>query len=148
MKLKGNSGIGLTDAIIAISIFVIFSAVIISISYNIYIQSNFVKRNNTATNYIVNLFEYAKAQNIEEVNNNLLSEYATVNFGDNINITNIEPEQNSINYGYTIFILVNDMHNDNLVEYDENIVKQISITVYYKLGGKVKNTSMSTLISK
>lgn len=148
MKLKGNSGIGLTDAIIAISIFVIFSAVIISISYNIYIQSNFIKRNNTATNYIVDLFEYAKAQNIEMVNNNFLSEYATVNFGENINITNTEPEQNSISNGYTIFILVNDMHNDNLVEYDENIVKQISITVYYKLGGKVKNTSMSTLISK
>ena len=141
MKLKKDKGIGLTDAIIAIAIFIIFSGFIISISYNIYIQSNFIKRNDTATNYIVDLFEYAKIQNIEDVDFNKLSEYASIKFGNVVKTTDERPEQNSINKGYTIYIVVNDTHGDN-------IIKQIDITVYYKLGNKIKDVSMSTLITK
>ena len=44
-------------------------------------------------------------------------------------------------------IVVNDIHNEKPTQYDENIVKQISITVYYRLAGKIKSVSMSTLIN-
>ena len=45
-----------------------------------------------------------------------------------------------VDKGYTIYI--------NVSEVRENIIKQIDIQVKYKLGGKVKTVSMSTLINK
>lgn len=68
MNLKQNKGIGLSDAIIAIGIFIIFTGFIISVSYNIYLQSNFIKRNEQATNYIIETFEYAQGLLYEDVN--------------------------------------------------------------------------------
>ena len=68
MTLKSNKGFALADTIIAIFVLVIFSTLVISISYNIYISSNFVKRNGQATNYIVEVFEYAKTLNFDDVN--------------------------------------------------------------------------------
>ena len=67
MTLKSNKGFALADTIIAIFVLVIFSTLVISISYNIYISSNFVKRNGQATNYIVEVFEYAKTLNFDDV---------------------------------------------------------------------------------
>lgn len=162
MNLKNNNGIVLSDAIIAISIFVIFSAVIISISYNVYLQSNFIKRNNTATNYIVEAFEYAKSLNFKdfsdtdenggidnEIQSDIINHFSST-IGLNVFgvLTNEELNSNLNQYkGYIMQIYVNDIHNENSAEYEENIVKQITITVHYKLGGKIKNVSMSTLIN-
>lgn len=124
MDLKQNKGITLADTIIAITIFMIFTALVITISYNIYLQSNFIKRNSTATNYIVDLFEYAQSLNFDDVT------------GDNLN-----SYVNSKNYkGYTITI--------NDTEIKEGYIKQIEVTVTYKLGNKENSVSMSTLINK
>ena len=75
MNLKSENGFTVTDAIIAIMVIVIFAGVISSISYNIYLQSSFIKRNNTATNYIVELFEYAKTIDLSDVTYANLSAY-------------------------------------------------------------------------
>lgn len=162
MKLTENKGIGLSDAIIAIAIFVIFSGIIISISYNIYLQSNFIKRNNNATNYIIEALEYAKGLNFDnfsdtdgngsidnEIQADIISHFATK---EGLNVFGIltENELSTNLYQYKGFIMqidVKDIHNENQEEYEENFVKQITITVHYKLGGKIKNVSMSTLIA-
>ena len=141
MKLKNNKGIGLTDAIIAISIFVIFSGIAISISYNIYLQSHFIKRNDTATDYIVEVFEYAKSQSFSSVTTNSLITYITEEMNSNITAVNSVPDLNAIGPGYTFEINV-----FSLGLY-EGYVKQIDATVYYKLGDKIKSVNMSTLIN-
>lgn len=124
MDLKQNKGITLADTIIAITIFIIFTALVITISYNIYLQSNFIKRNSTATNYIVDLFEYAQGLNFDDVTGDNLKSYV-----------------DSKNYkGYTITI--------NDTEIKEGYIKQIDVTVTYKLGNKENSVSMSTLINK
>ena len=66
MNIKQNKGIGLADAIIAVVILMIFTGVIVSVSYNIYIQSHFIRRNEQATNYIVELFEHAQGLIFED----------------------------------------------------------------------------------
>lgn len=129
MNFKQNNGIALADAIIAITIFVIFTTLIISISYNIYLQSNFVKRNSTATNYIVDLFEYAATLEFNDVTAENLNEYISnknvaQGYNFNINVT-IVPEE---------------------AEYD--FIKKVNVTVTYKLGRKTKTLNMSTLINK
>lgn len=131
MDLKQNKGITLADTIIAITIFMIFTALVITISYNIYLQSNFIKRNSTATNYIVDLFEYAQSLNF-----------------DDVKIKNLEEYVESKSYkGYEMQISI-ETPKINDEEIKEGYIKQIEVTVTYKLGNKENSVSMSTLINK
>ncbi len=129
MNLKQNRGIGLTDTIIAITIFVIFTGLIVTISYNIYLQSNFTKRNSNATNYIVDIFEYAQTLNIDEITEQKLNEY--------INNKNIAK-------GYNFNITIAKVPENAEYEY----IKKIDVTVTYNLGRREKTLTMSTLINK
>ena len=137
MNLKNEKGFTVTDAIIAIVIIMLFVGVIVSISYNIYLQANFIKRNDTATNYIVELFEYAKELDFADVTYNTLSQY-NFNAQNGVTVTNNQNEM--ANKGYTIFIEVLDIN--------ENFIKQVNVRVSYKLGNKTKTVTMSTLINK
>ncbi len=132
MNLKQNKGVTLADAIIAITIFMIFTGLIITISYNIYLQSNFVKRNSSATNYIVDLFEYAQVLEFKDVTTEKLEEYINQKEG-------ISTLDNS-SKGYKMKISVK--------ENKEGYIKQIDATVSYKIGKKEKSVTMSTLINK
>ena len=132
MNLKQNKGVTLADAIIAITIFMIFTGLIITISYNIYLQSNFVKRNSSATNYIVDLFEYAQVLEFKDVTTEKLEEYINQKEG-------ISTLDNS-SKGYKMKISVK--------ENKEGYIKQLDATVSYNLGKKEKNVTMSTLINK
>lgn len=132
MNLRQNKGVTLADAIIAITIFMIFTGLIITISYNIYLQSNFVKRNSSATNYIVDLFEYAQVLEFKDVTTEKLEEYINQKEG-------ISTLDNS-SKGYKMKISVK--------ENKEGYIKQIDATVSYKIGKKEKSVTMSTLINK
>ena len=140
MNIKQNKGIGLSDAIIAVVILMIFTGVIASVSYNIYIQSHFIKRNEQATNYIVEVFEHAQGLIYEDLDTTELVQYINDKY-DIVKAINGEyTEGTEISDGYTIFVNVQDKYPD--------YIKQIDITVAYKLGGKNKTVNMSTLINK
>lgn len=140
MNIKQNKGIGLSDAIIAITILMIFTGIIVSISYNIYLQSNFVKRNEQATNYIVEIFEYAQGLVFEDLDTQKLVDYINNKY-DNAKATSIEYSENAEKLGsYTIFI--------NVTEKYPNYINQIDVTVMYKLGKNNKTVNMSTLVNK
>lgn len=132
MNLKQNKGVTLADAIIAITIFMIFTGLIITISYNIYLQSNFVKRNSSATNYIVDLFEYAQVLEFKDVTTEKLEEYINQKEGISTLVNSSK--------GYKMKISVK--------ENKEGYIKQIDATVSYKIGKKEKSVTMSTLINK
>lgn len=140
MNVKQNKGIGLADTIIAIGIFIIFTGVIISISYNIYIQSNFIKRNEQATNYIVEIFEYAQGILFEEVNSDKIIDYINNKYKSVKTIKGEYIDKDEKQKGYTIFI--------NITDVNQNYIKKIDITVEYELGGKTKTVNMATLINK
>lgn len=140
MNIKQNKGIGLADAIIAVVILMIFTGVIASVSYNIYIQSHFIKRNEQATNYIVEIFEYAQGLLYKDVDSTKMIEYINNKY-DNVKAISGEYSEDAENLAaYTIFINVKDKYPD--------YIKQIDITVVYKLGGKNNTVNMSTLIKK
>lgn len=140
MNLKQSKGIGLSDAIIAIAIFMIFTGIIVSISYNIYIQSNFIKRNDHATNYIVEAFEYAQGLVYDNINNDELINYINNKYEKVKAISGKYVDGAERQEAYTIFVDVTDVN----VGY----VKQIEITVMYELGGKVRTVNMKTLVNK
>lgn len=144
MNIKQNKGIGLGDAIVAVAILVIFTGGIISISYNIYIQSNFIKRNEQATNYIVEAFEYAKGLVYEDVEAQKIADYIN---NKNIDIKAIISEYDEsaqTDASYTMFINMTDEYPEEYSKY----IKKLDITIMYKLGGKIKTVNMETLINK
>lgn len=140
MNLRQNKGIGATDAIIAIVILMIFTGIIVSISYNIYVQSNFIKRNEQATNYIVEIFEYAEGLIFEDLDAEKMIDYINDKYENVKAINGIYVEGVKKQAPYTIFINVNDEH--------PGFIKQIDITVMYKLGGKNRIINMKTLVNK
>ena len=140
MNLRQNKGIGLADAIIAVVILMIFTGIIVSISYNIYMGSNFIKRNEQATNYIVELFEYAQGLVYENLDYQVMIDYINNKYENAKAIQGEYIEGAEKQAAYTIFINVTD-------EYP-NYIKKIDITVMYKLGKKSKTVNMQTLIKK
>ena len=140
MNLRQNKGIGLADAIIAVVILMIFTGIIVSISYNIYIGSNFIKRNEQATNYIVELFEYAQGLVYENLDSQVMIDYINNKYENAKAIQGEYIEGTEKQAAYTIFINVTN-------EYP-NYIKKIDITVMYKLGKKSKTVNMQTLIKK
>ncbi len=140
MNLRQNKGIGLADAIIAVVILMVFTGIIVSISYNIYIGSNFIKRNEQATNYIVELFEYAQGLVYENLDSQVMIDYINNKYENAKAIQGEYIEGAEKQAAYTIFINVTD-------EYP-NYIKKIDITVMYKLGKKSKTVNMQTLIKK
>ncbi|MGN1301932.1 MAG: hypothetical protein ACI4U9_05390 [Clostridia bacterium] len=140
MNLRQNKGIGAADAIIAVVILLIFTGIIISISYNIYIQSNFIKRNEQATNYIVELFEYAQGVIYGDLNSQIMIDYVNNKYENVKAIEGDYAEGTEKQAAYTIFINVTDKYTD--------YIKQIDITVMYKLGNKNKTVNMKTLVNK
>lgn len=146
MNIKQNKGIGLADALIAVAILMIFTGIIVSVSYNIYLQSNFIKRNNQSTGYIVEIFEYAQGLLYDDVTSDNLVKYINDKY-DNVNaISERYTEEIEEISGYKIFINVEDKYSNE--EDKEGYIKQIDITVMYKLGKKIKTVDMSTLINK
>lgn len=140
MNLRQNKGIGAADAIIAVVILMIFTGIIISISYNIYVQSNFIKRNEQATNYIVEILEYAQGLVYEDLNSQIVIDYINNKY-ENVKAIEGEYIEGTVRQAsYTIFINVTDKYPD--------YIKQIDITVMYKLGNKNKTVNMKTLVNK
>lgn len=140
MNLRQNKGIGATDAIVAVIILMIFTGITVSISYNIYLQSNFIKRNEQSTNYIVELFEYAQGLVYENLNSEVLVDYINNKYENAKAINGTYVEEAEKQAAYTIFINVTDKY--------PGYIKQIDITVMYKLGGKTKTVNMKTLVNK
>ena len=101
---------------------------------------HFIKRNEQATNYIVEIFEYAQGRIYEEINSEELVQYINNKYDIAKAIIGNYTEETEILDGYTIFINVQDKYPD--------YIKQVDITVVYKLGGKNRTVNMSTLINK
>ena len=144
MNLKKENGFALADTTIAIAIVVIFTGLIVSISYSIYLGSNFIKRNDRATNYIVELLEYAKTLEFDELDNNLLITYINSKNDDALKAESYTENPTKL-AAFTMLIRVNDNFDDN--DYN-GLIKKVDVKVFYKLGNKQREVSMSTLINK
>lgn len=140
MNLKQSNGVGLADALIAVVILMVFTGVIISVSYNIYLQSNFIKRNEQATNYIIEIFEYAQGLVFEDVNSQVMVNYINNKYENTKAIIGEYSDGTQKQAAYTIFI--------NTTENYPGYIKELNVTVKYNLGKKTKTVNMKTLINK
>ena len=65
--LKRENGLAGTDAIIAVLIITLFTGLIASISYNIFLSNSSIKRMSRANSFIIDAFEYVDRSYYDDV---------------------------------------------------------------------------------
>ena len=155
-KIKEQKGLAASDALIAVLIIVLFSGLIASISYNIYLSNSSVKRISKATGYMTNTCEYSDKEYYTNVTIDGLKGYFNdnqelFNLTDNqINITSNNTEEiatsvgNSSNPIYSIDIYIEYYNKTEGNTEKLDLVKEITTTVTYKLGNKNQVITMKT----
>lgn len=150
-KLREQKGFAASDALIAVLIITLFSALIATISYNIYLSNSSIKRMSKATGYIVDVFEYIDKVDYDEVTKDKIVEYFNNKYY--YSEDGSTPKTRS-----EVKIKENDENVEtpfkaeiNIVKYNEtegntdklDLVQEITMTVKYKLGNKDQEITMT-----
>lgn len=129
--MKNKSGITGVDTIIAISIFVILTPLVLLVFLNIYNNTQNTKRNAEATKYATQILEDA-----EKI------------YYDDVTIANLDIIKDNLNIpqGYEVNITVTNYNESdpNLAD----IVKTIEVTIHYKVGSLTESIKISKIRSK
>lgn len=159
-NLKKSNGFAATDALIAVLIISLFTGIIATIIYNIYLSNASIKRMGTATGYITSIFENVDKEFYEDITIAGLETYIINNqelfsISDNqINIYSNNSEEITKNIGktdnplYKIDMAIEYYNKTEGNEEKLDLVKQITVTVTYKLGNKEQEISMKRLKSR
>jgi len=148
-KIREQKGFAASDALIAVLIIILFSGLIATISYNIYISNSSIKRMSKATNYIVDVFEYIDKINYDKVTKNNLTTYFNNKYyvGEKAEVKMLSEGENieDIDTPFKAEI--------NIVKYKDtegtldtqglDLVQEITMTVKYKLGNKDQEITMT-----
>ena len=141
-KIREQKGFAASDALIAVLLIRLFSGLIATISYNIYLSNSSIKRMSKATNYIIDVFEYIDTIEYDKVTKLDLSSY----FNNKYYIGN-KPEVKMLVDGENIQDVNTPFIAEiNIVKYKDteetldteglDLVQEITMTVKYKLGNK------------
>ncbi len=141
--LKNQKGFAASDALIAILIIALFVGLIAVISYNIYISNSSVKRMSTATNYIVDMFEYIDKIYYDDVTKDNLSTYFNEKYGEEAKVVDTEE-----NIPFNINLEITNYNKTEGNDGKLDLVKQIVMKVNYKLGNKNQTVEMTKIKSR
>lgn len=153
---KKENGFAASDALIAILIITLFTGIIASLLYNIYLSNASLKRMSKANGYIVDMFEYIDKIYYDEVSENGLITYFNNKYYYQANATNPNEDaevmagsdEGKINTPFKVIISI---QNYNQTEENKNkldLVKEISMTVKYKLGNKNQEIFLKRIKSR
>lgn len=149
--LKEQKGFAASDALIAVLIITLFAGLIATISYNIYLSNSSIKRMSIATSYIVDVFEYIDKSYYDDVTKDSLVNYFNEKYYQETN-----PEVKAkliggaeeINTPFKVEIGVEN-YNETEGNTDKlDLVKEITMTVRYKLGNKDQEITMKHIKSR
>lgn len=155
--LKKQNGFATSDALIAILIIALFTGIIATIIYNIYLSNTSIKRMGAAREYITNIFEYVDKVYYDEVNIESLGNYINENqtifdtTKNQINISSNNNDETAQQLGkLDDYIYKIDIHIEDYNKTEENtdkldLVKQVTVTVTYKLGNKSQEIKMTRI---
>lgn len=150
--LKEQKGFAVSDGLIALLIITLFSGLIATISYNIYLSNSSIKRMSKATEYIVDMFEYIDKIPYSEVTNENLINYFNGKYyyeedrvtpKTNAEVKLIENDTETVNTPFKaeISIVKYNQTEGNTDKLD--LVQEITMTVNYKLGNKDQEITMT-----
>lgn len=153
-RLKNNNGFAASDALIAILIIALFTGIIASLLYNIYLSNASLKRMSKANGYIVDVFEYIDKIYYDDVTIEKLKEQYTYLKDFTGDDNSIQQDENTNRLGilegidedkYTVMIVLDQYKPD---ENSLDLVKQITMSVTYKLGGKDQKVEIKRIKSR
>ena len=153
-RIKEQKGFATSDALIAVLIIILFSGLIATISYNVYLSNSSIKRMSKATGYITNMFEYIDKEYYQNITVNGLEDYInnnqtvfnTTNNQINISSNNTQETAKTIGNNNPAFIMniYIEYYNKTQGNTDKlDLVKEITMTVNYKLGNKNQEITMT-----
>lgn len=150
-KIREQKGFAASDALIAVLIIVLFSGLIATISYNIYLSNSSIKRMSKATSYIVDVFEYIDKTNYDDVTKeNLISYFNNKYYYAEDGVTpksdaevKLKEADENVDTPFKAEI--------SIVKYNEtegntdklDLVQEVTMTVKYKLGNKDQEITMT-----
>lgn len=148
--LKQNKGIAGTDALIAILIISLFTGLIATILYNIYLSNTSLKRMTTANSHVVNILEYCDKLYYEDLTTtekliekyNYLSEVQEVDSPEDNRLERIWKLQGTVDNGYNAQIVL-DKYNPDENTFD--LVRKITVKISYKVGNRNQEIAVSRI---
>ena len=137
--LKSNKGITGADAVLGVALAILFSGIIATLSYNIYVTSSSLKRSSEALEYITSTFEYVATQYYDNVTEDNIKEYIN-NLDEKISTNEGKP------YKAQVSVTKYNQIEGNTDKLD--LVKEITMSVTYKLGDKDQTIEIKTAKSR
>lgn len=156
---RTNKGFAASDALMAILIIALFTGIIATLTYNIYISNTSLKRMSTANLYIVDVFEYVDSIEYSDLDNTdeMINKYDWLDDIDSQNLD--EPDNNNLERlwglegtperGYQVHIYLDKYvptHEQGEEVFD--LVRQITVTVSYKVGSRNQEITMTRVKTK
>ncbi len=134
MNIKKNSGFTGIDVSISLIIIMIFIGSITAILYNFQVKSRQIDRKSQATQIIIEILEFAKSANFEDLNQEYLNNFKDTNY--------------SSLKGYNIN--VSCQNDKDILEMETNTqevnAKKVIVNVSYLVNNETKNLSIYTWI--
>lgn len=138
--LKSNKGITGADAVLGVALAILFSGIIATLSYNIYVTSSSLKRSSKALEYITSTFEYVATQYYDNVTEDNIKNYISTKLDGKISINEGTP------YKAQVSVTNYNQMEGNTDKLD--LVKEITMSVTYKLADKDQTIEIKTAKSR
>lgn len=116
-NIKSNSGFAITDLVVALIIFLIFSGLVVTAFYSSYVVNSKTKITASATNYSIQILEDIDKITYDEVQNGMENTYR---------------QKFSIPDGYSLKMKVTNYNEGND---KEDLIKNVELTIEYKIAG-------------
>ena len=116
-NIKSDFGFTMTDLVIAMIIFLIFSGLVVTAFYSSYVVNSKTKITASATNYSIQILEDIDKITYEEVQNGMENMYR---------------QKFSIPNGYSLKMEVTNYNEGND---KEDLIKNVKLTIEYKIAG-------------
>ena len=133
MRINSNKGFVGVDMVLAILAIIIFSAIIVSMMYNNFLENSKINRQALAIIYLTETLENVGIAAYDDVTQENINNFIPSDIGE---------------YNYEMKV---EVTNDDLVlssEQQDDIIKKIKATISYKLGNKTYEHSMERIKAK
>ena len=136
-KIKQIDGFTPVDIAISVVIIVIFIGLIATLFYNFYLTANDKNRNAMATNCLIDIIEEVKKMDYDQLNTQEV-DLLLSSLRHNKTIPN----------GFTVFAKIQKYNEIEGNEQKLDVIKILQVKVEYRIGQKIQNIEVSTLITK
>ena len=155
--IRKENGFATSDALIAVLVIVLFSGLIATLTYNIYLATTSTKRMSRANCYITDIFEYVDKSYYDDINAENITNYFnnkyyyqenTTTPREDAEVSMGKPEE-KLTTPFKILLKIENHYPENTTEDEKlDLVKKITITVKYELGSREQEIKISRAKSR